>query len=122
LAGRFIEADDAFDFRLELMIGDEDSALRNRRSRVTRADSHSPADRKARSGDGVEDARLAPNPIAIRPAPLGPIIGSHSGNQQPQRQANGDRLKGSRANWVQGDVAILTGLSRLASRDSRAAS
>ena len=94
LARHFLETHNTFDLRIKLMIGDEDASLCDHWPRVTGAYSRTPADLKSRDRNGVEDATLTPDAIAVRPVPLRPIVGAHVDGLQ-QGQGNCHRPKRS---------------------------
>ena len=101
-AGGVVEAQDALDLRIELMIRDDDSSVRDHRSRVTVAHFCPPTNLESRGRNRLDDAGLAPHSIALRPTPLRPIVGLHYQGQQ-QRQAERTCLKGLLVIHVQGE-------------------
>src|SRR5262245_46474328 len=57
-------------------IGQVDPAVRHRWSGVAAADFRAPAHGRPAFGKFVEEARFAPDAIALRPEPLRPIVGT----------------------------------------------
>src|SRR5262249_16168953 len=103
LAGGFVEAENALDFRGVQVVGDVDAALRDDRPRVPVSDSCVPADRKPGRGDAVDDAGFAPDAVALRPAPLRPVISTGVDDSQKQR---GERREQAEAGRAHGRILI----------------
>src|SRR5262249_17800190 len=88
LAGGFVEAEDALDFRIEPVIGDEDPPRCDHRPRVAVANPGPPANLEPRGRNALEDAPLPPHAIAPRPPPLRPIVGT-GGEEAEEREGEG---------------------------------
>src|SRR5204862_4190252 len=80
----------------ELVIQKVNAAVGDGRSRVAGVDGSAPANLRAASRKCFEDARLAPDSVALRAEPLRPVIGVHC--ERPQRAQQGHRRKPSPLN------------------------
>jgi hypothetical protein len=69
-----VEAEDALQVLLGKAIGDEYATVGNCRAGVARADRRRPDAGEFASWKFLDDARLAPNDVALRPAPLRPVV------------------------------------------------
>ena len=73
-------------------------SIGDRRPGIAAADRHAPAHRRSVCRELFEDARLPPDPIALRPEPLRPVVGaerwkSEGQNEKSESERHGRRLE-----------------------------
>src|SRR5262249_26137024 len=105
-SGGLVEAEDAllaFDFLAgeaadgvlapfgEDAVGYVDAAVDDRGASVAEADGRAPADLGPVLGELVEDARLAPDAVALWSQPLWPVVGAGTGCQRGEQRKGGEQ-------------------------------
>src|SRR5688572_2212737 len=83
-----------------LAIGQVNASTAHRRAGVTGMHGHAPLHLQPGLGKFLKDARLAPDPIALRPEPLRPVIRARGPNAHQKNSESTESHRGFLAGWL----------------------